>query len=460
MTNFDCLHSPDLPQYPNVDPFNYETMKKMLLEKLDSFQSAPFTIQRISELLSEPRKQYSRVDKFMRAVEKTILVVSTIPPGRTRTESSDSLDSGLNGDFSDVNVDVDMDGQDSHLNHKKNNNHEEKHESPAVASVSKHDENEEAKEENVKGTITKVTVDSVSITVIEPERSKTDETSKEQSPTKEAEEASPIAPIRSSENEILVETTEIISETPPLAALENIVATTTVKVDSTIVTPEIVVMSASAVIATEQNEPADYVESDETENAANLNEESSETEAKRIKLNEETETASLKSEQPTETNEKVEEVCEKSEDDAETTETQSSESSETPSTSSSSETEISQGETLSLPAVESEPTPIEEIVEKTPSTENEKVDEPTPVEVVPIEVQETVSDVTVAEMDAAPIPLPLAETKMDDEEQSTTAVAPVEQDMTPVASKMDTDESTTVEAAPMEFEDDAEPMDQ
>lgn len=106
----------ELPQYPNVDAFNFETMKKMLIEKLDSFNSAPFTIQRICELLADPRKQYSRIDKFMRAVEKTILVVSTQEPGRHRSESEngDSLDSALNGDFaSEVNVEIDMDSENS-----------------------------------------------------------------------------------------------------------------------------------------------------------------------------------------------------------------------------------------------------------------------------------------------------------------------------------------------------------
>jgi PPP4R2 len=91
-------------------------MKKMLIERLESFSAAPFTIQRISELLSEPRKQYSRIDKFMRAVEKNILVVSTVSPGRHREESEngDSLDSALNGDFSsEVNVDIDMENDGS-----------------------------------------------------------------------------------------------------------------------------------------------------------------------------------------------------------------------------------------------------------------------------------------------------------------------------------------------------------
>ncbi|XP_055715436.1 serine/threonine-protein phosphatase 4 regulatory subunit 2 [Phlebotomus papatasi] len=101
----------DLPQYPNVDPFNYETMKNSLLERLDTFSAAPFTIQRIAELLSDPRKQYTRIDKFMRAVEKNILVVSTIEPGRkaTDSENGDSLDSMVNGDLpTEVDVDIDM----------------------------------------------------------------------------------------------------------------------------------------------------------------------------------------------------------------------------------------------------------------------------------------------------------------------------------------------------------------
>lgn len=63
----------EIPQYPNVDPFNYESMKSSLLERLELFNAAPFTIQRLCELLIDPRKQYSRIDKFMRALEKNIL---------------------------------------------------------------------------------------------------------------------------------------------------------------------------------------------------------------------------------------------------------------------------------------------------------------------------------------------------------------------------------------------------
>lgn len=48
-------------------------MKSALIEKLERFQAAPFTVQRLCELLTDPKKHYSRLDKFMRALEKNIL---------------------------------------------------------------------------------------------------------------------------------------------------------------------------------------------------------------------------------------------------------------------------------------------------------------------------------------------------------------------------------------------------
>lgn len=103
----------DIPPYPNVDPFNYDTMKNSLLERLDSFTSAPFTVQRICELLTCPRKQYHRVDKFMRAIEKNILVVSTREPGLQRhieAENGEPMEAIVNGsdNNSEYNVDVEM----------------------------------------------------------------------------------------------------------------------------------------------------------------------------------------------------------------------------------------------------------------------------------------------------------------------------------------------------------------
>lgn len=98
----------DIPPYPNVDPFNYEAMKTMLLERFDTFNGPPFTIQRLCELLSCPRKEYNRVDKFMRAVEKNILVVSTceLRPKREEPIVNGVPDRWENGKESDINMDL------------------------------------------------------------------------------------------------------------------------------------------------------------------------------------------------------------------------------------------------------------------------------------------------------------------------------------------------------------------
>lgn len=98
----------DIPPYPNVDPFNYEAMKTMLLERFDTFNGPPFTIQRLCELLSCPRKEYNRVDKFMRAVEKNILVVSTceLRPKREEPIVNGVPDRWENGKESDISMDL------------------------------------------------------------------------------------------------------------------------------------------------------------------------------------------------------------------------------------------------------------------------------------------------------------------------------------------------------------------
>ncbi|XP_023014144.1 protein phosphatase 4 regulatory subunit 2-related protein [Leptinotarsa decemlineata] len=84
-----------IPPCPNAQLFNYDMMKNFILEKLDTFASAPFTVQRICELLTTPRKEYNRIDKYMRALEKNILVVSTTEPGRRSTENGESIMNGV-----------------------------------------------------------------------------------------------------------------------------------------------------------------------------------------------------------------------------------------------------------------------------------------------------------------------------------------------------------------------------
>lgn len=105
---YESCPSVDIPPCPNVELFNYEAMKSFILEKLDTFSAAPFTVQRLCELLTTPRKEYNRIDKFMRAIEKNILVVSTTEP-RGRRER-DGVVNGLESDHAndapsnDINV--------------------------------------------------------------------------------------------------------------------------------------------------------------------------------------------------------------------------------------------------------------------------------------------------------------------------------------------------------------------
>lgn len=112
----------EIPPYPNVDPFNYDIMKNSLLERLDSFTSAPFTVQRLCELLTFPRKQYNRIDKFMRAIEKNILVVSTREPGIQRhseTENGEANEPIVNGSDNNSEYHVDVEMED--MSRKENN---------------------------------------------------------------------------------------------------------------------------------------------------------------------------------------------------------------------------------------------------------------------------------------------------------------------------------------------------
>lgn len=69
-----------VPKMPNVDAFKFDEMKQRIFEQLDSYSGIPFTMQRLCELLTQPKRHYKRVDKFMRGLEKVMLVVSTVEP--------------------------------------------------------------------------------------------------------------------------------------------------------------------------------------------------------------------------------------------------------------------------------------------------------------------------------------------------------------------------------------------
>lgn len=65
---------------PNCKPFDYDEMKRDILKSIDWFVDAPFTIQRLCELLVAPNEYYRRTDKFLRGIEKNVMVVSTTQP--------------------------------------------------------------------------------------------------------------------------------------------------------------------------------------------------------------------------------------------------------------------------------------------------------------------------------------------------------------------------------------------
>ncbi|PRW59457.1 mediator of RNA polymerase II transcription subunit 12 isoform X1 [Chlorella sorokiniana] len=69
---------PPRPPPPGFE--NAESLAARLHALLDGFEAAPFTLQRLCEVLLEPRKQYARLDKVTVAIEKLLMVTSTRQP--------------------------------------------------------------------------------------------------------------------------------------------------------------------------------------------------------------------------------------------------------------------------------------------------------------------------------------------------------------------------------------------
>lgn len=86
---------------PNFETFNFDSLKKTILQAVESFTSAPFTIQRLCELVTDPTKHYDRTDKYMRGIEKNVLVVSTIEPRPGQGDGNNVNNPVVNGMLND-----------------------------------------------------------------------------------------------------------------------------------------------------------------------------------------------------------------------------------------------------------------------------------------------------------------------------------------------------------------------
>eukprot|EP00112_Aurelia_sp_Birch-Aquarium-sp1_P010174 Seg2186.4 transcript_id=Seg2186.4/GoldUCD/mRNA.D3Y31 product="Serine/threonine-protein phosphatase 4 regulatory subunit 2" protein_id=Seg2186.4/GoldUCD/D3Y31 len=75
-----------------------ENERNSILKTFNKFTSAPFTLQRISELIMQPRKHYKTCAKFFRGLTKNVLVVSTIDPEESDTSTVDLQDSDAESD--------------------------------------------------------------------------------------------------------------------------------------------------------------------------------------------------------------------------------------------------------------------------------------------------------------------------------------------------------------------------
>lgn len=68
---------------PRPPPAGFESVDALaarLHALLDGHEAAPFTLQRLCEVLLEPRRQYARLDKVAVAIEKLLMVTSTRQP--------------------------------------------------------------------------------------------------------------------------------------------------------------------------------------------------------------------------------------------------------------------------------------------------------------------------------------------------------------------------------------------
>ncbi|KAK5863897.1 hypothetical protein PBY51_000888 [Eleginops maclovinus] len=77
-----------VPHNPNVDYVPFEEMKTRILKIVDGYNGIPFTIQRLCELLTDPKRNYTGTDKFLMGLEKNVMVVSSMYPASEKNGAS------------------------------------------------------------------------------------------------------------------------------------------------------------------------------------------------------------------------------------------------------------------------------------------------------------------------------------------------------------------------------------
>ncbi|XP_059922098.1 serine/threonine-protein phosphatase 4 regulatory subunit 2-A-like isoform X3 [Gadus macrocephalus] len=98
---------------PNVVYVPFDAMKERIVKIVDGYSGVPFTIQRLCELVTDPTRNYSGTEKFLRGVEKNVMVVSCVrPPSEKNGESTVSrMNGGPFPDSSSVHSDSAVDSR-------------------------------------------------------------------------------------------------------------------------------------------------------------------------------------------------------------------------------------------------------------------------------------------------------------------------------------------------------------
>ncbi|XP_068453775.1 serine/threonine-protein phosphatase 4 regulatory subunit 2-A-like isoform X2 [Clinocottus analis] len=84
------------PHNPNVEYVPYEEIKTRILKIVDGYNGIPFTIQRLCELLTDPKRNYTGKDKFLMGLEKNVMVVSCVYPTSDRNVNGPDTPKPLN----------------------------------------------------------------------------------------------------------------------------------------------------------------------------------------------------------------------------------------------------------------------------------------------------------------------------------------------------------------------------